>query len=126
MASFTATHDLWATERPGIEIRRSKAPGPDTFGGGVRMHRLGIHAWEEVPLGDGFVDNACGLGLASMARAVRSGGSPRASGTLVSHAPELMQPLETSAQTGQHVPLGTRLVHLEPLAPDEIAIREGN
>lgn len=126
VASFTATYDVWATERPKIEIYGSEGtlsvPDPNTFGGPVRLYRQATGHWEDVDLDPGFTDNARGLGLADFARALRSGESPRASGTLMSHVLELMQAMETSSEIGQHISLESTMIRPERFDPAEIAL----
>jgi predicted dehydrogenase len=128
VASFTATYDVWATERPKIEIYGSEGtlsvPDPNTFGGPVRLYRHATKAWEEVPLDGGFADNSRGLGLADFANALRSGGTPRANGRLMGHVVELMQAMETSPERGEFISLASTMERPEPLDPAAIGIRE--
>lgn len=128
VGSFTATYDVWATERPKIEIYGSEGtlsvPDPNTFGGPVRIYRHATRAWEEVPLDPGFADNSRGLGLADFANAVRSGESPRAGGMMMNHVLELMDAMEASSEIGQHVSLESTLIRPEPLDPATIALCE--
>lgn len=128
VASFTATYDVWATERPKIEIYGSEGtlsvPDPNTFGGPVRIYRRSTGAWEEVPPDDGFADNSRGLGLADLASALRSGGAPRASGRVASHVAELMQAMEDSAARGRFVEMETTMERPAPLDVAAIALRK--
>ncbi len=129
VASFTATYDVWATERPKIEIYGSEgtlsAPDPNRFDGPVRVFRHATKAWEEVPLDDGFADNSRGLGLADFARAMQSGRTPRANGQLMSHVVELMQAMESSADLGALSTMTTTMERPEPLDAAVIGRREG-
>ena len=124
VASFTATYDVWSTERPLIEIYGSEGtlsvPDPNRFGGPVRLYRQKTGDWQEVDLDDGFSDNARGLGLADLANAIRTGEAPRASGMLMNHVVELMQAMETSSEIGQHVALQSTMIRPEPLDPASI------
>lgn len=126
VASFTATYDVWATERPKIEIYGSEGtlsvPDPNTFGGPVRLYRQATGAWQEIELDPGFADNARGLGLADFARALRSGGAPRANGILMNHVLELMQAMETSGETGRYISLESTMIRPEAFDPSEIAL----
>jgi predicted dehydrogenase len=129
VASFTATYDVWATERPKIEIYGSEGtlsvPDPNTFGGPVRLYRHATRAWEDVPLDDGFSDNSRGLGLADFANALRQGTAPRASGTMMSHVVELMQAMETSSEAGQFISPESTMIRPEPLDTSSIALLSG-
>lgn len=126
VASFTATYDVWATERPKIEIYGSdgtlSVPDPNTFGGPVRLYRQTFGAWQDVDLDDGFSDNARGLGLADFANALRRGDTPRSNGTLTNHVLELMQAMETSSEIGEHIALQSTTVRPEPLDPAAVAV----
>ena len=126
VASFTATYDVWATERPKIEIYGSEGtlsvPDPNTFRGPVRLYRQSTKAWEEIPLDPGFADNARGLGLSEMARALREGRSPRASGELANHVLELMQTTEQAGEIGHIVTLATTCDRPVPLDPAAIPV----
>ena len=126
VASFTATYDVWATERPLIEIYGSEGtlsvPDPNTFGGPVRLYRQQLGDWQDIELDDGFTDNARGLGLADFANALRSGDTPRANGTLMNHVVELMQAMETSSEIGQHISLQSTMIRPEPLDPASIPV----
>jgi predicted dehydrogenase len=128
VVSFTATYDVWATERPKIEIYGSEGtlslPDPNTFGGPVRLYRRATGRWEEVPLDAGFADNSRGVGLADLANAVRLGQAPRASGRLMSHVVEIMQAMETSAERGAHVTMATTMERPEPLDVAAIGLRK--
>lgn len=126
VASFTATYDVWATDRPKIEIYGSEGtlavPDPNTFGGPVRLYRQEDGHWQNVELDDGFSDNSRGLGLADFANALRTGDSPRANGTLGNHVLELMQTMETSSETGQYISLQSTAVRPDPLDPATIPL----
>lgn len=126
LASFTATYDVWKTERPKVEIYGSEGtlsvPDPNTFGGPVKLFRQDQGTWQEIELDEGFSDNSRGLGLADFANAVRNGGSPRANGTLANHVLELMQAMETSSETSQYISLQSTAVRPEPLDPASIPV----
>jgi predicted dehydrogenase len=126
VGSFTATYDVWATERPKIEIYGSEGtlsvPDPNRFDGPVRLYRHATKAWEEVPLDPGFSDNSRGLGLADFANALRSGDQPRAGGQLMSHVVELMQAMETSAEAGAFVTLVSTMERPSPLDVASIGV----
>lgn len=127
VASFTATYDIWATRTPKIEIYGSEGtlslPDPNTFGGPIHLFRDG---WREVPLDAGFDQDARGLGLADMARALRAGGGDlRANATLANHVLELMQACLDSSDAGHHLLMQTTCERPAPLDPATIPIRSG-
>jgi predicted dehydrogenase len=127
VASFTATYDVWKTERPLIEIYGSEGtlsvPDPNTFGGPVRLYRQATKAWEEVPLDAGFDTNSRGLGLADLARAAREGDAHRCSAELANHVLEVMHVTQEAGATGQIQTLVSTCDRPAPLDPEAIALR---
>ncbi|MFO7170957.1 MAG: Gfo/Idh/MocA family oxidoreductase, partial [Chloroflexota bacterium] len=75
------------------------APDPNMFGGPVRIKRPDGSV-EEVALTHGYTENSRGLGLADMARAIRSGGAHRASGDLARHVLEITLGVFESSRAG--------------------------
>lgn len=126
VASFTATYDVWKTERPKVEIYGSEGtlsvPDPNTFGGPVRLFRHDNEGWRDLELDSGFSDNSRGLGLADFANAFNNRDAPRANGTLANHVLELMQAMETSSETSQYVSLQSTTVRPEPFDPASIPV----
>jgi predicted dehydrogenase len=59
-----------------------------------------------------------GLGVLDLARAIRSGGAPRASGELGLHALDIMESIARSAESGAFEPVTTTFTAPEPLAAD--------
>jgi predicted dehydrogenase len=82
-----------------VEITGSEAtlalPDPNGFDGPVRLRPAGASEWQSVPAA-GAADGR-GLGVLDMARALRGGGRPRASGELGLHVLETMEAIERSA-----------------------------
>ena len=128
VASFTATYDVWASERPKIEIYGAEGtlsvPDPNTFGGPVRLYRRETKAWEEIPLDSGFADNARGLGLSDFAMGMVEGRLPRAGAALANHVLELMTAAESAGDEGGTIMLGTTCERPAPLDPATIPIRD--
>jgi len=75
-------------------------PDPNGFGGPVRFARR-AQEWAEVPLLFGYLENSRSIGLADMARAIRSGRPHRCHGAMALHVLEVMRALEQSAATGR-------------------------
>jgi predicted dehydrogenase len=119
IATMIMSFDVWAAELPRIEIYGSEGtlsvPDPNTFGGPVRLFRPGARAWEEVPLIAGHSDNSRGLGVADMARALREGGSYRASGRLAYHVLDVMHALLETAAEGRRLDIASTVERPEPL-----------
>jgi predicted dehydrogenase len=126
VASFTATYDVWKSERPLIEIYGSEGtmsvPDPNTFGGPVRVYRQATKAWEEVPLDAGFSDNSRGIGLADLVRAKQDGIPHRASGEFTNHILEIMHVTQEAGNLGAIQTLNTTCERPAPFDPSEIPL----
>jgi len=81
-----------------VEITGGEAtlalPDPNRFDGEIRLHATGTEEWQVLPT-SGAADGR-GLGVLDMARALRRGGRPRASGELGLHVLETMEAIERS------------------------------
>jgi predicted dehydrogenase len=90
---------------PHIEIHGSEGslsvPDPNTFGGPVLIRSKSDSGWREVPIELPYTDNCRGIGVADMARAIRSGTGHRANGRLAYHVLEAMHGFQISSDTGQ-------------------------
>ena len=106
LTTFTASFDLDGAARHGIEVSGSDGTlaggDPNTFDGPVVLRR-GRAADESVELVPGRRDNARGLGLQDLCRAVRDGTSQRASGALGLHVLEVLLAIRDSARDGAAV-----------------------
>ena len=105
---------------PNIEIYGSHGsmivPDPNTFGGPIKVRRVGDDTWREIPLTHGYADNSRGVGVADMAHAVRTNQPHRASGELTLHVLELMHAIHTASSTGTHVTTQHACARPAPLA----------
>jgi len=81
----------------------------------VRLRRAGAEGWSEIPLTHGYTDNARGVGLADMAKALRLGRKHRASGELAYHVLDIMQAIHEASCDGRHVELESTCARPEPL-----------
>ncbi|MFI7382541.1 Gfo/Idh/MocA family protein [Streptomyces sp. NPDC049813] len=86
-------------------------PDPNTFRGPLRLRPNGATEWTELPV-RGRTDGR-GLGVVDMARAIRTGGRPRASGALALHVLRTMTAITDSATRGEF----TRVPPQTPPAP---------
>lgn len=105
-----------------IEITGTEAtlevPDPNEFGGELRIVPPTNEDATSVtadPTGFGR-----GLGVLDMARAIRSGVRPRASGELGSHVLDVMVAIEASVAEGTACPVGSR-IERPPIAPEDWA-----
>jgi predicted dehydrogenase len=112
--------DVWRANLPFIEIYGSEGtlsvPDPNTFGGAVRIFKPGQHQWDEVPITRPFADNSRGLGVADLARALREGGSARASGELTYHVLDIMHTVHDAADQRRYVELKSTMERPAPLS----------
>lgn len=106
IGTILTSFDVWGSEVPRIEIYGTEGslsvPDPNTFGGPVKVKRMGATGWSEVPLTHGFAENSRGIGVADMARAIQSGRAHRANGDLAYHVLEAMHGFHDASDAGQH------------------------
>ena len=95
-----------------IEIYGSKGtlivPDPNGFGGPVRLLRPEQGEYCDMPLLFDYQENSRGLGLADMAKALRTGRSFRATGAQACHVLEIMTRILESAEQGSRLELQTQ------------------
>lgn len=119
VATLVTSFDVWSANVPRIEIYGSKGslslPDPNTFGGPVRLRRSSDDQWREMPLTYGHTENSRGLGVADMARALRSGRPHRASGELAFHVLDIMHAIHDASREGRHIELSSTCSRPEPL-----------
>lgn len=91
-------------------------PDPNTFGGPLRLRANDASDWAELPV-RGRTDGR-GLGVVDMARAIRSGSAPRASGALALHVLRTMAAVEDSASRAAFARVPQQEVRPAPLPAD--------
>jgi predicted dehydrogenase len=90
-------------------------PDPNTFGGPVRVRRLGEAGWREIPLTHAHTSNSRCLGVADLAYALRTGRPHRANGELGYHILDTMYAVLEASSTGQHIELTSTCERPAPL-----------
>jgi predicted dehydrogenase len=119
VGTLVTSFDVWSEDHSRIDLYGTEGtlslPDPNTFGGPVRVWRSEENAWSEIPLSHPYSENSRGLGLADMARAIRSGGKHRASGELGFHVLEAIHAFLASSETGRHVEVTSDFERPEPL-----------
>lgn len=104
IATLVTSFDVWAADVPRIEIYGSEGtlsvPDPNTFGGPIRYKRFDSKEWVETELTHAFTSNCRGIGVADMARAIRSDRPHRASGDLATHVLEIIHGIHVAAASG--------------------------
>ena len=90
-----------------IEIYGSEGtlfvPDPNNFSGAIQLFRPEEGAVKELPMMYGYPENSRGLGLADMAKALRTGRPARCDVQQTYHVLEIIEGFETSALTGAWV-----------------------
>jgi predicted dehydrogenase len=131
VGTLVTSFDVWSENQSRIDLYGTEGtlslPDPNTFGGPVWLWRSDENAWTEVPLTHPYTGNSRGLGLADMARALRAGRQPRASGELGMHVLDVIHAFLDSSERGEHVSVSSTFERPEALpagAPEEIF--EGN
>lgn len=106
------TFDVHYDKQAKFEIYGSKGtlilPDPNTFGGPVKLLRAEDGEYREMPLMFDYSDNSRGLGLAGMAKALKTGTSYRANSDLALHVLEILSSFEKSSDQGKHITLETK------------------
>ena len=107
IGTIVTSFDAWGSETPRIEIFGSEAtlsvPDPNTFGGPVRIKRMGEEEWHDVPLTHGYMENSRGIGAADMAAAIRDNRPHLASGELAYHVLDLMHAFHDASDRGTNI-----------------------
>ncbi len=122
VATIVTSFDVWAHGCPRIEIYGSEGslqvPDPNGFGGPVRVRQGREKEWTEAPVERPYAANSRGLGLADMARAIRTGRPHRASGALAYHVLDIMHAIHDASDQGRHVELESTCDRPAPLPTD--------
>jgi predicted dehydrogenase len=107
IGTMTASFDVYETDGSHLTIYGTEGtlrlPDPNTFGGPVKLLRAGEKEWEELPIPFDFTVDSRGLGISDFARALRSGGTPRASGEMAYHVLDTMHAFLDSAREGTRI-----------------------
>jgi predicted dehydrogenase len=123
VAVFTASGDV-PCYYPHVEIHGDKASlfmgDANGYGAASRM-RKSDRSECELPMGDGFVAEGRGLGVAEMAVALRAGRAPRASGDLAYHVLDIMHALQDASQQNRHVRLQSTCTRPAPFNMTELS-----
>lgn len=119
IVTFTTSFDVQAHGMPPIEIYGSEGtlslPDPNTFGGPVRLRRLGESVWTDVPLHHGHTGESRGLGLAELVEALREEREHRANARTAYHVLDIMHSILDSSESGNHIEVTSSMTRPTPL-----------
>jgi len=105
------------------EVGSLTVPDPNHFGGTVEFS-AGKEDWSEIPVRRPYADaNYRIIGLADMAKAIRSNRPHRASGALAFHVLEVMEAFQTSSDAAAAVKISTRPERPAPM-PASLVVDE--
>ena len=117
-ATLVISGEVVASELPRLEVYGTEGtlsvPDPNTFGGPVRLKKRGTD-WQEVALIHAHTGFDRGLGVADMARALRSGEPHRASGELAYHVLDTLQSIQDASDARRFVEVASTCARPEPL-----------
>lgn len=111
VGSVTMTFDVYYDRQDFLEIYGTKGtlrvPDPNGFGGSVTLLRPEDGSFKEMPLLFGYRENSRGLGIADMAKALRTGRAFRADAEQTLHVLEILTALEKSGSQGTFLELAS-------------------
>jgi predicted dehydrogenase len=115
VGTIITTFDVYAHHLPCIEVHGTKGsmsvPDPNSFGGWkgerapVQVWTVDKPEWTEVPYTHGYFTNSRGVGVADMAKAIRTGRTHRANGEMAFHVLDIMQSINDASESGKHMVL---------------------
>ncbi len=121
VVSVTTSFDVWQHRHGNMELYGTEGsmvvPDPNRFGGTVSLAKR-REPWADMPLTHGFAHgNFRILGLADMARAIRSGRPHRCEGRMALHVLEVMEAFGRSSEAGRTIAIESRCERPAPLPP---------
>jgi predicted dehydrogenase len=124
IGTLFTTFDAYYNGQARLEIYGSEGtlfvPDPNTFGGPVRLYKPGSGEIE-IPLGFNYTQNSRALGLADMAKALRTGRQFRANCNQTFHVLEIMEGFNRSGSEHREIPVETHYMKTVPMCPDGVA-----
>jgi predicted dehydrogenase len=107
LTTVLMSFDVWAARLPRIEIYGTEGslsvPDPNAFDGAVEIATAARREWTEVPVAGGYAGAGRGVGVADLARAIRTGGPHRADGALAFHVLDVLESVLEAAAKDQPV-----------------------
>jgi predicted dehydrogenase len=101
LTTVLMSFDVWAARLPRIEVYGTEGslsvPDPNDFDGPVEIATSAHRDWTVLPVSGGYAGAGRGIGVADMARAIRTGEPHRADGALAYHVLDVLESLLRSA-----------------------------
>ena len=119
IATIFTTFDVCYEGSARLEIYGTKgtiiAPDPNTFGGPVKLIRAEDSQVHTIPLCFDYAENSRALGLADMAKALRTGRAARESYVQTYHVLEIMESFQKSSESGMLIPIKSKYHREAPM-----------
>jgi predicted dehydrogenase len=125
IGTMVMSFDVQAHNVPRLEVHGTEGsmsvPDPNSFGqfkGGlhpIRVWTAATREWRDVEYSHGYCQNSRGVGVADMARAIRTGRPHRANGDLAYHVLDVMQAFLDSSEQERHVAIESTCQRPAPL-----------
>jgi len=119
IGTIITSFDIWGAQLPRIEIYGTEAslsvPDPNGFGGPVSILHAGSKKWNEVPLTHGYTDQSRSIGVADMAKAIKTRRPHRANGEMAYHILDVMHAFHDASNQGKHIELQSTCTRPAPL-----------
>jgi len=119
VGTIFTTFDVHYPSQARLEVYGSEGtlfcPDPNTFGGSVKLFRPETGELKEIPLLFDYAENSRALGLADMAKALRTGRDYRASYRQTQHVLEILTGFEKSSREGKYLTLTTKYERAKPM-----------
>ncbi|NLK75532.1 MAG: Gfo/Idh/MocA family oxidoreductase [Clostridiales bacterium] len=112
IGTIFTTFDVHYKQQARFEVYGSEGtlivPDPNTFGGPIKLLRPEDGEYREMPLMYDYKENSRGLGLADMAKALKTGREYRANYNQTYHVLEILTSFEKSSRAGKYQALETK------------------
>ena len=126
VGTIITSFDVWGAKLPRIEIYGSRGslsvPDPNRFSGPVGILHANSEDWKEIPLTHGYTDQSRSLGVADMAKAIKTGRPHRANGEMAYHVLDIMHSFHEASREGRHIEVESTCELPSPLP---IGLRDG-
>ena len=119
IGTLFTTFDVYYNSQARFEVYGTKGtllvPDPNGFGGPVQLLRPEQGGYMEMPLMFSYKENCRGLGLADMAKALRTGRPFRAPYQQTLHVLEVLTSFDKSSESKAYYPMKTKYSRIEPM-----------